>query len=102
MSKLTLKAGTRLTSAVSDAQIMAIKIPAGEYELTCGGAPMLGPGDESAGAELQGDGEVLMGKRYVDEDETVEFLCTKGGAGALMLDGKPLDVKQAKKLPSSD
>jgi len=103
MSKLTLKAGARLTSAVSDVQIMAIKIPAGEYELSCGGVTMLATGDEApAGAALSGDGETLMGKRYVDEAETVEFLCTKGGPGGLVLNGTPLDVKQAKKLPSSD
>lgn len=105
MSKVALKAGTRLTSAVSDVQVMAIKIPAGEYEITCGGVPMLLPGDTAPeGAAVDGgdSGEVLMGKRYVDEGETVEFLCTKAGAGSLVLDGKPLEVKQAKQLPSSD
>lgn len=102
MSKLQLKAGSRLQSAVSDAQIMAIKIPAGEYELCCGGVPMVAVGGEVSGGEPQDDGETLMGKRYVDADETVEFLCTKAGAGALSLDGTPLEVKQAKQLPSSD
>ncbi len=105
MSKVALKAGARLKSAVSDVQVMAIKIPAGEYEITCGGVPMVGASDEApAGASMDaGDsGETLMGKRYVDEGETVEFLCTKAGAGSLALDGKPLDVKQAKQLPSSD
>lgn len=105
MSKLQLKAGSRLQSVVSDAQIMAIKVPSGEYELQCGGAPMVAAGgDAPAGAELDANdsGETLMGKRYVDADETVEFLCTKGGAGSLSLDGTPLQVKQAKQLPSSD
>lgn len=105
MSKIALKAGTRLTSAVSDVQVMAIKIPAGEYEITCGGVPMLAPGDsapDGVSADAGDGGETLMGKRYVDEAETVEFLCTKAGKGSLALDGKPLDVKQAKQLPSSD
>ncbi len=105
MSKVALKAGARLTSAVSDATVMAIKIPAGEYEITCGGVDMvLAGGATPEGADIAaGDsGEVLMGKRYVDEGETVEFLCTKAGAGTLVLDGAPLDVKQAKQLPSSD
>lgn len=105
MSKLQLKAGSRLKSAVSDAQIMAIKVPAGEYALDCGGVPMFAAGGEApTGAELDASdsGETLMGKRYVDEGETVEFLCTKGGAGSLSLDGTPLQVKQAKQLPSSD
>lgn len=104
MSKIQLKAGTRLKSAVSDVQVMAIKIPAGEYEITCGGVPMVDAKDDTPEASIDaGDsGEVLMGKRYVDEAETVEFLCTKAGAGSLALDGTPLEVKQAKQLPSSD
>lgn len=103
MSKLELKAGSRLQSAVSDAQVMAIKIPKGEYEIACGGVPMVAAGGEAPdGATQQDDGETLMGKRYVDVDETVEFLCTKGGAGGLALDGTPLEIKQAKHLPSSD
>lgn len=103
MSKLELKAGSRLQSAVSDAQIMAIKIPKGEYEITCGGVPMVAVGgDVPEGATQQDDGETLMGKRYVDADETVEFLCTKGGAGGLALDGAELQLKEAKHLPSSD
>lgn len=105
MSKLQLKAGSRLQSAVSDTQVMAIKIPAGEYELRCGGAPMVAVGDEppaDAEPDAGDSGETLMGKRYVDADETAEFLCTKGGAGSLSLDGNPLQIKQAKQLPSSD
>jgi|SRR5690625_1653121 len=105
MSKLQLKPGARLQSAVSDVQIMAIKVPVGEYALQCGGVPMVKVGDEApAGARQDaGDaGETLMGKRYVDEGETVEFLCTKGGGGSLSLDGVALQVKQAKQLPSSD
>jgi hypothetical protein len=38
----------------------------------------------------------------VDEAETIELLCTKGGDGALSVDGVRLLVKQAKQLPSSD
>jgi len=105
MSKLQLKPGARLQSAVSDAQIMAIKVPVGEYDLHCGGVPMVKVGDEvPAGAQQEaGDsGETQMGKRYVDEEETVEFLCTKAGSGSLSLEGVPLQVKQAKQLPSSD
>lgn len=104
MSKIALKAGARLKSAVSDVQVMAIKIPAGEYEITCGGVPMVGASEDAPEASMDAadSGETLMGKRYVDEGETVEFLCTKGGAGSLALDGAALEVKQAKQLPSSD
>jgi hypothetical protein len=95
-----MKAGARFRSAVSDTQIMVIKAPAGEYDLACGGAPMVGPNDPvQAGSP---EGETLIGKRYVNADESIEILCTKGGKGALSLNGTPLEIKQAKQLPSSD
>ena len=100
----TLKAGARFKSAVCDTQVMVIKAPAGEFDLRCGGAEMLAPAATApAGATLQAGGaETLIGKRYVNADESVELLCTKGGKGALSLNGTPLEVKQAKQLPSSD
>jgi hypothetical protein len=82
MAKAILKAGARFKSAVSDAQVMIVKAPAGEFELGCGGVAMVG-GTASLpeGATLAaGDaGEVLIGKRYVNADESLEMLCTKGG-----------------------
>lgn len=44
----------------------------------------------------------LPGKRYTDEAETFELLCTKAGKGSLSLAGEPLVLKAAKPLPSSD
>jgi hypothetical protein len=38
----------------------------------------------------------------VNGDESIELLCTKGAKGTLVLDGVPLEIKQAKQLPSSD
>jgi len=100
-----LKAGARFKSAVCDAQVMVVKAPAGEHELRCGGADMLA-GAATAPEGLSLDpalaGGTLIGKRYVNEDESLELLCTKGGKGTLSLDGTALDVKQAKQLPSSD
>lgn len=101
----TVKSGARFTSAVSDVQVMAIKAPAGEVELTCGGVPMLAAGETAPeGVQLDGGdaGEALIGKRYVDAEEQYELLCTKGGKGTLVLNGTPLEIKQAKQLPSSD
>jgi hypothetical protein len=100
----TLKAGARFKSAVCDTQIMVIKAPAGDFDLRCGGAEMLAPtASAPAGAALApGGAETLIGKRYVNADESVELLCTKGGKGSLSLNGTPLEVKQAKQLPSSD
>ena len=101
---VTLKAGGRFKSAVCDTQLMVIKAPAGEVDLRCGGVEMLAPtATAAAGAAMQGSGaETLIGKRYVNADESVELLCTKGGKGWLSLNGTPLEVKQAKQLPSSD
>ena len=101
---MALKAGGRFKSAVCETQVMVIKAPAGDFELSCGGSAMLAPtATAPAGATLQpGGAESLIGKRYVNADESVELLCTKGGKGALSLNGTPMEVKQAKQLPSSD
>jgi hypothetical protein len=100
-----LKSGLRLKSAVCDTELMVIRAPAGvDAELCCGGAPMLTGGETTSGAQLDpalGAG-TLIGKRYVDAQETVELLCTKGGKGSLVLNSVPLAVKIAKALPSSD
>lgn len=97
---MALKAGARFKSAVSDTQVMVIKSPPGEFELSCGGKAMVGPAEASEAGSP--DGETLIGKRYVNADESLELLCTKGGKGALALNGTALEIKQAKQLPSSD
>ena len=103
MAKTALKAGSRFKSAVSDVQVMVVKAPAGEHDLLCGAADMIAPTAAAGGTLDAGDtGEVLIGKRYVNEDESLELLCTKGGKGTIVFNGTPLDIKQAKQLPSSD
>lgn len=96
------KAGMKLSSAVCQTQIMALRVPADALEITCGGAPMSKEDGETG--TINGDlaGGTLVGKRYVDESETIEFLCTRGGDGTVQVNGMSLNVKQAKKLPSSD
>ena len=103
MAKTVLKAGGRFKSAVCDTQVMVIKAPAGEFTLSCGGADMIAP-TATGGGDLDPAqaGETLIGKRYVNADESLELLCTKGGKGTLALDGVALEIKQAKQLPSSD
>ena len=98
-----LKPGLRLASAVCTAEVMIVK-GMGETNLTCGGAPMLGAGETAAGASAVADAMngSQVGKRYVNEDQSLEVLCIKPGQGSLAADGQPLVVKQAKKLPSSD
>ncbi len=100
-----IKPGLRLKSAVCTTEIMVIRAPAGEVRLDCGGSEMLAVSETApAGAKLEPGhaGGSLIGKRYVDAEERYELLCTKGGEGALSLDGVPLQIKQAKALPSSD
>ena len=44
----------------------------------------------------------LVGKRYADEELGIELLCTRAGEGSLSVGDRPLPVKGAKPLPSSD
>lgn len=100
-----MKAGTRLKSSVCDTQIMVLRAPPAPLDLRCGGAPMIALQDSpAAGLSLDAAfaDPTLTGKRYVDEAESMEFLCTKGGAGTLSVGAVRLAVKQPKALPSSD
>ncbi len=100
----TLKSGTRLKSAVCDTEVMLTKAAADAVELTCGGVEMIEmSATKSGGApDAAHAAGTLVGKRYTDEGERFELLCTKGGKGNLAINGAALQVKQAKALPSSD
>ena len=99
----SLKPGLRLKSAVCDGEVMIVK--AIDVTLTCGGAPMVAR-DEAAEAGGDPDPEhmykCLIGKRYVNAEETLEVLCVKSGDGSFGYDGQMLMGKETKKLPSSD
>lgn len=98
-----IKAGTKLFSAVCDTQIMILRVPADDLDVTCGGLPMQTEEAAEKSSILGDAGEgSLVGKRYVDEAETIEFLCTRGGEGNISVNGVALEIKQAKRLPSSD
>jgi hypothetical protein len=102
---MKLSPGTRLRSVVCDTQAMVIAAPATDVALTCGGAPMIALTDEPPeGVGIAPDAKTgtLIGKRYVDESGDLELLCTKPGEGGLAADGRPLGLKEAKALPSSD
>jgi hypothetical protein len=102
---ITLKPGARLFSAVCSTEMIAVKAPPGEVDVTIGGAPPV-----LNAAERNGSGSVLdghgggasMGKRYVDEADTLELLCTKAGEGVPAVGGALLQLKEAKPLPASD
>jgi hypothetical protein len=100
-----LKPGAQLASVVCDTRVIVVKADDGVTDLTCGGRPMV-PADrapEPTGPvpdELTGPS--VIGRRYVDEADSLEVLCTKAGAGMLAAGGIPLQVKAPKPLPSSD
>jgi len=81
-----------------------VRAPAGDVDVRCGGAPMV-PLDEDvprASVAAGFDDGTLLGKRYASEEEGLELLCTKPGAGSLSLGTTTLPRKDAKPLPSSD
>ena len=98
------KAGSRLRSAVCTTEVIVVKAPAREIEISCGGSPMLGTDEErpAAGPPADTDEPTLLGKRYTNAEEDLEVLCTKAGDGSLEVDGQRLVLKDAKPLPSSD
>lgn len=102
---MELKPGSRWRSSVCDTEVVVVKPPKTEVSLECGGHPMVPmatakPEGLSRAADHSGGSQV--GKRYTDEDSGVELLCSKAGAGSLALNGQPIAIKDAKKLPSSD
>jgi hypothetical protein len=102
---MELRPGLRLESATCDAEVVVVKVPqdAPEVDVRCGGEPMRELGTGGDRLPVSGEGEpTLLGKRYADEELGLELLCTKGGAGALSVGDRPLLVKGAKPLPSSD
>lgn len=98
------RAGQQLVSAVDTTAVIVIKASAEEYTLTCGGVTMAPAGEPVPAAEPDPSlmGGTQIGKRYVDEADTLQVLCTKAGSGTLALDGKPLMIQAAKPLPASD
>jgi hypothetical protein len=100
-----LKPGSRWRSAVCDAEVAVIRAPRAAMTLLCGGHPMLAVNAERpTGVQPVPDHAhgALLGKRYEDEASGLEVLCTKAGGGSLTVDGVPLTIKAAKRLPSSD
>ncbi len=101
---MELKAGARLKSTVCETQVIVVRAPQGDVELSCGGAAMVALDVDATVGELDpaaAEGTQL-GKRYADEEIGIEVLCTKAGKGSLRLNGTPLGLKQAKPLPASD
>ncbi len=101
---MEIKAGSRLKSGVCATQVMVIAAAEGDLDLSCGGAPLVDVAADTPGGDIAADHKngTQIGKRYVNEDGTLELLCTKPGEGSLALAGTALVLKEAKALPSSD
>src|SRR5262245_47994529 len=99
---VAVKAGARFRSVTCTTEVAVVKAAADAVDLECGGQPMVpvgtDVGDTPAPAAGFDEG-TLIGKRYVNEDETVEVLCTKAGAGSLSIGSTLLVEKGAKPLP---
>jgi hypothetical protein len=102
---MELKPGSRWKSSVCDGEVVVVRATKAQCVLECGGYAMVAhaaerPAGVTAAADrLEG---TLVGKRYVDEESGIEVLCNKAGKGSLSIDGRLLQVKAAKALPSSD
>jgi hypothetical protein len=98
-----MKAGARYFSAVCESAVVVVRAPAAPVNLACGGVRMTETPTPPSGTPEPGlDTGTALGKRYVDETTGVELLATKPGGGTLTLDGRVMELKQAKPLPSSD
>lgn len=102
---MELRAGSRLKSSVCATEVIVVKAPEVDVDVTCGGVAMTDPAaaPDEPGQAVDGltDGTAL-GKRYVNEDESLEVLCTKPGDGTLGIGQTALELKEAKALPASD
>jgi hypothetical protein len=90
---------------VCTTEVVVVKCADGDFDLRCGGTPMVvhdNPTDVQESPAAGYDGGSAIGKRYVDGGERIELLCTKPGSGTLALGEEVLTTKRAKALPSSD
>lgn len=94
------RAGLKLRSTACSTEVIVVRPAATSVELTCCGAALTP--DEVAPPMSDEAPEVLLGKRYTDEETGLELLCTKSGPGGLAADGRALLLKGTKPLPSSD
>jgi hypothetical protein len=102
---MKLKVGQTLSSSVDGTSLVVVRTPDEDVVLTCGGAPMTGPGEAPAGgAAAAGEpgGGLLLGKRYSDEALGLELLCIKPGEYPVAVNGTALAQKGAQPLPASD
>ena len=103
------KPGLKLRGTTCSTEIVVVRPATGDVDIACCGEPMTdaetdvsdaAPSPDSVPSRAEHD--VLLGKRYADEETGLEVLCTKPGPGPLTVDGRELAVKGPKPLPASD
>jgi hypothetical protein len=107
---MQLRVGMRLASTSGPVEVVVVRAPEASGNLTCAGEPMLEAGNQTEKATAspalappeETTHQVLLGKRYTNEDGSLELLCTKPGPGPLAWNGVVLSTKAPKPLPSSD
>lgn len=99
--RVGVKVGTRLKSVTSATEVIIVKGSDRDAELECAGAVMTTEGGDGTGQITDGP-QLLLGKRYSDEESGIEALCTKPGIGPLTYEGRELGQNVAKQLPASD
>lgn len=100
---MELSPGSRLRSQVCATEVIVVRTST--VDLTCGGHSMIPlsqtPADSAVANPTLSAGNQL-GKRYTDSCGELEGLVTKAGDGTLADGDEPLQLTQAKPLPSSD
>jgi hypothetical protein len=99
-----VKPGDHLRSRACTTEVIVVRAPSIDAEISCGGEPMAkneAVASPAAGAAAGGPG-TLLGKRYADEEAGIELLCVKAGSGQISVDGRLLSPRGARPLPASD
>ena len=102
---MEIKTGARLRSAVCTTEVIVVRAAGGDIDLRCGGqamTPMTVERDPAATPDADFAGGTAIGKRYADDELGLELLITKAGAGTISIGSEPMQLKDAKPLPSSD
>ncbi|GAB89678.1 hypothetical protein [Gordonia rhizosphera] len=98
-----LRVGEQLACPTCSTKVVVVKAPAGgEASVTCDGSPLQPARSVTQPAPDGAEPKTLIGKRYVDADDSVELLCTASGSGQLSCGGSAMTIKAAKALPASD
>ena len=103
---MKLKIGQRYVSQSCETEVIVVRAPGVDVEVTGAGHPMALGGGDPGGKRLtplpEWQAGTALGKRYATRDGLIEVLVVKAGSGTLAVDGVALHVSRPKALPSSD